>query len=251
MRLGDIGPVVTFTFDDFPRTAYTAGGAILKAFGLSGTFYTAFGLRNSSNHSGDQFCLDDLHVLLADGHELASHTLHHVSSRQLATAPFVDEVRQGRAALQEIAALRVSDNFAYPFGAVSVRAKRAVGNMMLSCRSSYPGVNGPNVDLTLLRANALYGDTERLGGVRRLLSRNEELKGWLIFYTHDVRPQPSPYGCTPALLESAVKLALGSSMTILTIQEVIRKVQNTLATEHVCVEPSSTRPHGRTPRAHR
>ncbi|MCC7343153.1 MAG: polysaccharide deacetylase family protein [Bryobacterales bacterium] len=221
MRLGGLGPVVTFTFDDFPRTAYTVGGAILKECGAAGTFYTAFALMNSSNYAGEQFCLDDLHSLVADGHELASHTLHHVSSRTVSTPEFVEEVIRGRSAMQSVPGLVVSDNFAYPFGAVSASAKRAVGRAMRSCRSIYQGVNGPAVDLNLLRANPLYGGIERMSAVRDLVRRTEEQRGWLIFYTHDVQTRHSPYGCTPALLESAVTMAVESSMRILTVRDVV------------------------------
>lgn len=224
MRLPDIGPIVTFTFDDFPRSAHKVGGAILKSFGVRGTFYAAYGLLNTtSSCSGDLFCLEDLYGVVADRHELASHTFHHVSCRDTQPAAFVQEVLDGRAAMQCVRGLLVSDNFAYPFGAVTAATKRAVGKTMLSCRSIYRGVNGPVVDLNLLRANPLYGGTEQISMVRKLLRRNQELSGWLIFYTHDVQTTPSRYGCTPVLLESAVKLALDSSMKILTIKEVLGK----------------------------
>lgn len=216
-----IGPVVSFTFDDFPRSAYTAGGAILKDFGARGTFYTAIGLMNSSTAVGDQFGLDDLHSVVADGHELASHTYHHLSSQTTSTQEFLEDVRAGCAALHDIPELTVSDNFAYPFGAVTAATKQAVGEEMLSCRSTFGGVNGPQADLNLLRANALYGDTEQLGFVRHLLKENERLKGWLIFYTHDVHKTPSRYGCTPRLLEAAVSLAAQQSMRILTVHSVV------------------------------
>jgi len=172
-------------------------------------------------YSGDQFRLDDLYGLSTDGHELASHTFHHVSSHSTSAGEFVQEVLLGRVAMQRLSGLVVSDNFAYPFGAVTAMTKREIGGRMLSCRSIYRGVNGPVVDLSLLRANALYGDTEQLGIVRRLLRINEELGSWLIFYTHDVQRTHSPYGCTPALLESVVKLVLDSSMKILTVNEVL------------------------------
>jgi peptidoglycan/xylan/chitin deacetylase (PgdA/CDA1 family) len=167
------------------------------------------------------FCLEDLYRLVSDGHELASHTFHHISGRDTSVAAFVRDVRDGRAAMEGVRGLAVSDNFAYPFGAVTAATKRAVGKTMLSCRSIFRGVNGPVVDLNLLRANPLYGGTEQISMVRKLLRRNEELRGWLIFYTHDVQTIPSPYGCTPALFESAVKLALDSSMKILTVKEVL------------------------------
>lgn len=222
MRLPAIGPIVTFTFDDFPRSAHKVGGAILKSFGVRGTFYAAYGLMNTtSSCSGDLFCLEDLYGLVADGHEVASHTLHHVSGRDTSPAVFVQEVLDGRAAMQCVPGLVVSDNFAYPFGAVTAATKRAVGKIMLSCRGIAQGVNGPVVDLNLLRANSLYGGTEQVSMVRRLLRRNQELSGWLIFYTHDVQDPHSRYGCSPALLESALKAALETSMKVMTVSEVL------------------------------
>src|SRR5271169_4689030 len=79
--LGSPGPFVSFAFDDFPRTAYTVGGSTLKKFGVRGTYYVAMGLMNTSNELGEQFRLEDLHAAAADGHELASHTFSHKSSR--------------------------------------------------------------------------------------------------------------------------------------------------------------------------
>ena len=72
---------MSFCFDDFPRTAYTVGGAILKNFGARGTYYAAMGMMNTNNDLGDQFTREDLDCLLADGHELASHTFSHISCR--------------------------------------------------------------------------------------------------------------------------------------------------------------------------
>ena len=34
-------PVVSFTFDDFPRSALTVGGRVLRAHGWAGTYFTA------------------------------------------------------------------------------------------------------------------------------------------------------------------------------------------------------------------
>jgi len=33
--------------------------------------------------------------------------------------------------------------------------------------------------------------------------------GWIIFYVHDVRDNPSPGGCTPAYMEAVLKLVAG------------------------------------------
>ncbi len=222
--LGKSGPFVSFAFDDFPRTAYTVGGSILKSFGVRGTYYVAMGLMNTSNGLGDQLHLEDLDAAGADGHELASHTFSHSSSREVPLSVFQQDVQKGHGAIWEIANLAPSRNFAYPFGEVTFAAKQALGRKMLSCRGTYGGLNGPVVDLNLLRANSLYGDTDGLGRVQRLILENEERKTWLIFYTHDVRPSPSPYGCTPKFFESAVRLAVDRGAKVVPVAEVLAGV---------------------------
>jgi hypothetical protein len=49
---------------------------------------------------------------------------------------------------------------------------------------------------------------DQLEKARQLILENEERKSWLIFYSHDVRSNPSPYGCTPSLLESTAAFAI-------------------------------------------
>jgi peptidoglycan/xylan/chitin deacetylase (PgdA/CDA1 family) len=222
--LGDRGPIISFTFDDFPRTALTAGGEILKAHGLRGTYYTALGLMNGANHLGEQFRREDLDTLLRDGHELASHTFHHVSCRKMSAARFKDEVEQGRRALEKAAGLACVGSFAFPFGDVTLGAKRLAGPAVTSSRGIWGGLNGPDADLNLLRANSLYGDVGGVGSVQELIEENQRTRGWLIFYTHDVRSAPSRYGCTPELLKFAVSLASQQKARILTVAEVVKEL---------------------------
>jgi hypothetical protein len=118
-----------------------------------------------------------------------------------------------------------SGNFAYPYGDVTLRAKKTLGPDLVSCRSTIGGINGPEADLNLLRANRLYGGIDEFTGVQRLIRENEERKGWLIFYSHDVRPQPSRFGCTPALLEATVSFAAQSKATVLTVADALAKLQ--------------------------
>jgi peptidoglycan/xylan/chitin deacetylase (PgdA/CDA1 family) len=218
--MGNGEAIVSFSFDDFPRTAYSAGGFILQQFGARGTFYTACGLMNTANESGEQFRAGDLDSLLEQGHELASHTFGHVSCRALAGAAFRQEVEKGSTAVQEIAGVETA-NFAYPFGHVTLETKRALAASVPSARSIIPGFNGPEIDLNLLRANSLYGDLDDAGPMEKLIAENAKRKSWLIFYTHDVQPNPSAYGCTPALFEKAVACAARSGCRILTVQKAL------------------------------
>ena len=218
-------PLITFSFDDFPRTALIVGGSILQNAGVRGTYYVAPGLMNTQNHLGPHFCKEDLLDLLAAGHELASHTYSHTSARTAGFTGYVDEVEKGFQGLSEILGLNASRQFSYPFGEITLRIKRTVGPKMQSSRGIFPGLNGPQVDLNLLRANHLYGDTDQFASAKMLIDENNRRKSWLIFYTHDVRPTPSRFGCTPAFLERVVRAAVESGARIATVGEVIALTQ--------------------------
>jgi peptidoglycan/xylan/chitin deacetylase (PgdA/CDA1 family) len=67
-------PVVSFAFDDFPRSALTEGGRMLNEAGWAGTYFTAGGLCGRTIDGLDYFDRED--ILRADraGHEIACHT---------------------------------------------------------------------------------------------------------------------------------------------------------------------------------
>lgn len=219
--LGNRGPVVSFCFDDFPRTALTTGGRILNSLGVAGSYYVAAGLMNKMNELGEQFHREDLDAALADGHELASHTFSHISCRSVSASTFLADVQKGRQAIEQLTGKPDSGNFAFPFGDLTLKAKKLVGPGAVSCRSTWKGFNGPDVDLNLLRANSLYGGRDECVIAQKLILDNERKKGWLIFYSHDVQETPSRFGCTPALLEFAVSCALQTSTRVLTVAEVV------------------------------
>src|SRR5580704_13039157 len=78
--LGNLGPIVTFTFDDFPRSALTVGGSILESFAARATYYVSMGLMDAENQLGPQFSREDLHSLVERGHEVAIHGFDHLSA---------------------------------------------------------------------------------------------------------------------------------------------------------------------------
>jgi peptidoglycan/xylan/chitin deacetylase (PgdA/CDA1 family) len=226
--LGTSGPVVSFTFDDFPRSALSIGGSILEKFGARGTYYVTFGLMNRVNELGELFHADDLSSLLDRGHDLGTHTFHHSSCHTSSLSEFVQDVKRGKDAVVDLLGHEPS-NFAYPYGDVSLRVKKNVGPILKSCRGIVPGFNGPQVDLNLLRANKLYGDVDQLGAAETLIEENVKQKTWLIFFTHDVSLHPSPYGCTPALFESVVSRAVRSGSRVLTVEATLAAMGGAVA----------------------
>jgi peptidoglycan/xylan/chitin deacetylase (PgdA/CDA1 family) len=210
-------PIVSFTFDDFPRSAYEIGGTILKSYGACGTYYAAMGLMGQTNKLGELFNSDDLRHLLSEGHELGSHTFSHVSCRSTSLKLFEADAQKGKDAVIEYTGRSKSHNFAYPHGHVTLRTKGRIGPQMNSCRGIFSGINVPPVDLNLLRANPLYNKLTDFGSIDRLIRLNDRRKGWLIFYTHDIRETPSGFGCKPGQFETVVRLVARFRARILTV----------------------------------
>lgn len=215
------GPLISFSFDDFPLSALQVGGAILKSYGMRGTYYAAMGLMGkTSPKMGPYFGAGELDTLLKDGHELGSHTFDHVSCRATPLNDFAADVVKGREAVERIAGAGPCHHFSYPYGHATWRAKGLIGARMASCRGIFPGINTSPVDLNLLRANSLYSGTFDEEAILRLVRKNAERRGWLIFYTHDLSDRPSDFGCTPTQFESVVELVVRSHATVLPVGKV-------------------------------
>lgn len=217
--------IISFTFDDFPRSAYTVAGKILTSNGAQGTYYVAFGLMGQTYVSGDLFEEEDIKGLLHDGHELACHTYSHAGCDELSQSGLRDELTRNATAFAPY--LTHGDhqfsfsNFSYPFGSVTSGAKQVAKHRFATARSIRPGINSGLVDLACLRANALYGDAASIEHMQKLIEQNEKEKGWLIFYTHDVSDTPSKYGCTPAFMENIVKAATSSNCKVLNVRNAL------------------------------
>src|SRR5208282_2286799 len=94
-------PMVSFTFDDFPRSALTVAGAMLEENGLRGTYYAAMGLMGKRTSVGEIFNAADLRALVETGHELACHTFDHLSCRKVGGSQMQKNCDRNRRAMAE------------------------------------------------------------------------------------------------------------------------------------------------------
>jgi peptidoglycan/xylan/chitin deacetylase (PgdA/CDA1 family) len=214
------GGVVSFTFDDFPRSAWVNGGAILEKYDRRGTYYAAMGMAGTENNLGTLFDVDDLRAAHARGHEIACHTYHHRDCARLTPSDIAEEIDRNAAALAQTLGAPAVSNFAYPFGGVSLSAKSELAARFLSCRGTGRGLNQGTIDLADLLSTSIYShnfDRERLC---RLIDDAKAGSGWLIFYTHDVADEPSPFGCTPAQFEAIVAYAVENA-AVLPVRDVL------------------------------
>ena len=217
MAMRGDGGIISFTFDDAPLSALEAGGAILRRHGVAGTYYIAGGLTGALENGHPCHSREALAAAARDGHEIASHGFAHIPYSRASAARIEADLdanqrflRQALPGMEERAI-----NFSYPFGERSLAAKRLLARRFTAARGIRGGINGPLFDLADLRANELYAHSINEARITRLIARAARRKAWLIFYTHDVADQPSPYGITPAMLEFAVKAAAASPCRVL------------------------------------
>ena len=105
---------------------------------------------------------------------------------------------------------RHSPVFAYPLDGPVLSVKREVGKHFVACRGGGQAFNAGALDLNLLKACFLDArNNNQPHVVRQLIDQNNAARGWLIFATHDVTPQPSRYGCCPDFFEQVVRLRRG------------------------------------------
>ncbi|USG61313.1 polysaccharide deacetylase family protein [Sneathiella marina] len=218
-------PVVSFTFDDCPRSAITVGGKMLRDRGLSGTFYLCGGLTNGFENELPCQTEDDLEYLKESNHELASHLYNHKRCETLSKHDLTLEIEQSIDYLNSITGNRKPLSFSYPFGSINLRAKKMISDQFLSGRGISPGLNLGKVDLSCLKANALYEEEITEKSIADLIDAALQRKGWLIFYTHDVQNSPTAYGVKPKTLEFAMDYALRRNCQISSVSEVMSSVR--------------------------
>jgi peptidoglycan/xylan/chitin deacetylase (PgdA/CDA1 family) len=210
-------PLISFTFDDFPRSALLTGGHILQRFGLTGTYYASFGLIGKEGCGGPLASLEDLKALIAQGHELGCHTFGHCHSGETNTNVFEDSIIENRRALRMLCPGTSFRTFSYPISAPRVWTKHKVSRYFECCRGGGQTFNGGTTDLNYLRAYFLEKDRENPELVKTLIDQNRNARGWLIFATHDISETPSPFGCTPDFFEDIAQYAVHSGANILPV----------------------------------
>jgi peptidoglycan/xylan/chitin deacetylase (PgdA/CDA1 family) len=221
-RLRNEIPMVSFTFDDIPKSAATVGAAILEAHDALGTFYVIGSMVGTSSPLWDMVDEEGIVALHRHGHEIACHTFSHKRACDIDAGTLNAEIEHNQQYLWSLDSSIQIENFAYPFGYGSFVRKRQLKSVFKSCRSIVPGVNSGTVDLQFLRAMPLIDRRIDRNGIERAFDEAETNNGWLIFYTHDVADEPSPYGCSPALLNEALEAASRRKIPVLNMAEALR-----------------------------
>lgn len=216
-------PVISFTFDNFPKSAVRNAGAILEAVGGRGTFYAASAFAGLTTQYGPMFDREDIARLTAAGHEIGCHTFSCLDcTRNPIDNVFADMVCNADA----LSAMGLEDrlvSFAYPSGQASTALKQQLPSRFTTARGVSPGLAVGKIDLAQLPANALFGEDAAKRAIR-LLELARRKKGWLIFYTNDVSSRPTAWGTATSVMERIVTAAYASGVEMAPVREVTARI---------------------------
>jgi len=219
-------PLVSFTFDDFPRSAFLEASPILGRYGLLGTYYVSLGLMGKQSPLGAMFEAEDLKELSRLGHELGCHTFNHCHSWNTPPEVYEGAILKNQQALAAILPGLSFQTFAYPISAPRPGVKKVASKHFLCCRGGgRRRINAGEVDLNLLSVNFLEKSRADTAATKAVIEQNARARGWLIFATHDVCDRPSPFGCTPKFFEQAIDWALESGSRILSVREALNALR--------------------------
>ena len=219
-------PIITFSFDDCPRSALELGAVRLQARDWRGTFYVSGGLAGITNHHGELFEPEDLLSLKENGHEIACHGYSHLDASRLPAEVVTADAARNRAFLKAAGLQDAPTSYAFAYGESTPQAKKRLLETYSSLRGVQPGINRGVADRGLLKAVPLDGGDD---GLKRAVEAVKDVArnpGWLIFYGHDVQKQPSEWGCSPEFLDVVLHAVEQSGAQVMTQSEALAAIES-------------------------
>lgn len=210
-------PIVSFTFDDFPRSALLTGGAILRSHGVHGTYYVSLGLMGKQIETGTMFVEEDLGNALEQGHEIGCHTFSHCPAWETTPAVFESEIVANQEGLKRLLPLASFGSMSYPISNPRAQTKRRSGKYFACCRGGGQTFNAGRADLNYLSAYFIEQGRENPQAIQDVIDATCKAKGWLIMATHDIDEQPTRWGCTPHLFEELVRYVKKSGARVMPV----------------------------------
>jgi peptidoglycan/xylan/chitin deacetylase (PgdA/CDA1 family) len=218
-------PIVSFTFDDAPRSAFEHGGAIVRAHAGRGTYFVSLGLLAKTSEIGPIADADHLAAAIDHGHELGCHTFDHLDAWCCSPSDYLASIDRNQQALDTLFPGYRFHSFAYPKNGATLAVKIPLSHRFASCRGGGQTFNAGRIDLNLLHACFLDRRAHAdLDFARRLIELNAAARGWLIFAAHDITDDERPFACQPRLLEKVVQLACDSGAELIPMYEALRKI---------------------------
>lgn len=215
-------PIATFSFDDVPQSAWLKGGPLVEAHGGRATYFVAGALEGQTIDGVKHFERADLAAMAARGHEIGCHTFDHMRVVFGGKSAVEATLQRNADFVRDAAGIEMT-SFAYPFGHVNLSTKLMMSRRFAGSRGIWAGVNAPSIDIDQVQAAPLESRSWDATDFDGLIAAAKARNGWLVFFGHDVDEAPSPYGCTPAQLESVLKKVKDAGFEILPFKEALKR----------------------------
>jgi peptidoglycan/xylan/chitin deacetylase (PgdA/CDA1 family) len=219
-------PLISFTFDDFPHSALSTGGEILRSFGTVGSYYVCLGRLGADSPSGPLCTAEDVARAWNEGHEIGCHTFSHCHSWNTEAAVYESSIHENSAAFAELIPGGRFRSFSYPLAFPRPALKRICARYFQACRGGGQRINAGTTDLNQLSAYFLEKTGENFRAIEDLIDENARKCGWLIFATHDVDRSPSRFGCTTEFFTRVVQYAVNSGAQVVPVIRAAGMIQN-------------------------
>ena len=213
--------IVTFGFDDCPASAIETALPMLEAEGWRATIYVACGLCKTVNHLGRHMSLSDIVDVHKRDHEIADHTFSHISTKDAGVRDYMIDIEKNQKALKQLG-LPPSRHFAFPYGDLTPAHKRALRRRFKTLRGVVFS-DRASQDANLLEAVRVYSGADIEAAIQKIEAARHTPQ-WVNLFTHDVRENPSKYGCTPGEFQQIVMAVRKSGLRVMTVDEAYRTI---------------------------
>jgi peptidoglycan/xylan/chitin deacetylase (PgdA/CDA1 family) len=218
LPLRNTQPIVSFTFDDAPMSAFIRGREILESYGARGTYFVSLGLLGATTEVGPIASPEELFAAREAGHELGCHTYDHLDAWLVPPDRYVASIEANSQALQQLCPDAMFATFAYPKSGATLATKREAARRFECCRGGGQSPNVDVADLALLKACFLDRRTGLdVPAARSLIDYNADRRGWLIFATHDISHTPTPFGIAGNAFDAIVAYAARTGAALLPV----------------------------------
>lgn len=214
--------IITFSFDDFPKSAADTGAEIVESIGAKAIFYACSGLAGRTNRTGEQYVDTDMLALDRAGHEIGAHTHTHLDCARAPTVTVIRNITKNLIQLKNMGLEKPIDHFAYPYGETTVALKTALKDKFITARGIRTGTNAKGADRMQLSAVELKPDPATTAQALAAIEHANTVPSWLHIFTHDIRAIPSPFGTTPQELKKIVKCARDSGIHVAPPRDAVR-----------------------------
>ncbi|MEM7327234.1 MAG: polysaccharide deacetylase family protein [Pseudomonadota bacterium] len=229
-------PVISFSYDDFPKSAIEIGAVELERHGFQGSFYPAASFCGAHEDGQAYYTEADIQCLREKGHEIGCHTHDHANLLRLNNQDIEDQFERNQAFFNDLTESERFVSMAYPFGNVSPRVKKVAQKRFPVCRGVWSGVNTGKIDMALLKVVGLdhHLTPEQ---TRAWIQQARDENGWLIFVAHDIQTDHTPFGVRPDTYAEIVSLVADSEIEVMTIRDAAAKA---IGDPSLAMSPSGT-----------